>query len=303
MPTGKLDFVAKGEAVTDFLTNRTGFVVLHPIAGVAGAPARIETVGRRVLRHALSRADRPRPADDGPARRRPTPSRPARASNAAWRATPSRWRISATGPTPPTRPMCGRSLCPGPTRWRRARRSSRRCRLTVTARPRRGPGATARCVVRSARRLGTVPALGPGPRSRRQRRRSLREAAACCEQLEPQHLICHHDPRHGHDAATLARGNATAARALGADPVARGGDRRGRRASTRKLRRWGGLRRDLGHAVSGGAGVARARSQMRRCREAPWPPCPPARELFRSRPPAFSAGPARRRHVQLSSPS
>ena len=31
---------AKGEAVTDFLTNRTGFVVLHPIAGVAGAPAR-----------------------------------------------------------------------------------------------------------------------------------------------------------------------------------------------------------------------------------------------------------------------
>ena len=41
---GKLDFVAKGEAVTDFLTARTGFVVLHPIAGVAGAPARIETV-------------------------------------------------------------------------------------------------------------------------------------------------------------------------------------------------------------------------------------------------------------------
>src|SRR5262245_24618481 len=41
---GKLDFVASGEAVTDFLTARTGFVVLHPIEGVAGAPARIETV-------------------------------------------------------------------------------------------------------------------------------------------------------------------------------------------------------------------------------------------------------------------
>ena len=45
---GKLDFIAKGEAVTDFLTARTGFVVLHPIVGVAGAPARIETVDGRV---------------------------------------------------------------------------------------------------------------------------------------------------------------------------------------------------------------------------------------------------------------
>jgi len=39
---GKLVFRGKGHAVTDLLTNRTGFVVLHPIAGVAGRQARIE---------------------------------------------------------------------------------------------------------------------------------------------------------------------------------------------------------------------------------------------------------------------
>ena len=33
---GSLAFSATGEALSDFLTNRTGFVVLHPVAGVAG---------------------------------------------------------------------------------------------------------------------------------------------------------------------------------------------------------------------------------------------------------------------------
>ena len=35
---GNLAFEAVGRAVTDFVTNRTGFVILHPIEGVAGAP-------------------------------------------------------------------------------------------------------------------------------------------------------------------------------------------------------------------------------------------------------------------------
>jgi hypothetical protein len=38
---GRLDFVANGRAETDFLTNRTGFVVLHPCE-VAGRPVTIE---------------------------------------------------------------------------------------------------------------------------------------------------------------------------------------------------------------------------------------------------------------------
>ena len=39
-----LTFAARGESPTGFETNRTGFVVLHPIAGVAGEPVRIERV-------------------------------------------------------------------------------------------------------------------------------------------------------------------------------------------------------------------------------------------------------------------
>lgn len=41
---GRLDFSARALPGTDFLTNRTGFVVLHPIDGVAGAPVTIEDV-------------------------------------------------------------------------------------------------------------------------------------------------------------------------------------------------------------------------------------------------------------------
>lgn len=41
---GSLTFTGRYTAVTDFLTNRTGFVVLHPIAGVAGYPVTVEHV-------------------------------------------------------------------------------------------------------------------------------------------------------------------------------------------------------------------------------------------------------------------
>ena len=41
-PAGQLTFSADGSADTDFITNRTGFVVLHPIVGVAGRAVRIE---------------------------------------------------------------------------------------------------------------------------------------------------------------------------------------------------------------------------------------------------------------------
>ena len=46
---GRLDIRRRGEAVTDFVTNRTGFVVLHPIAGVAGAPATVEEVDGKIV--------------------------------------------------------------------------------------------------------------------------------------------------------------------------------------------------------------------------------------------------------------
>src|SRR3984893_38529 len=41
---GSLSFSGKGTAISDFSTNRTGFVVLHPIEGVAGAKCTVEHV-------------------------------------------------------------------------------------------------------------------------------------------------------------------------------------------------------------------------------------------------------------------
>ena len=46
---GTVRFQGRGAAVTEFLTNRTGFVVLHPIEGVSGRPVTVQHVdGRKV---------------------------------------------------------------------------------------------------------------------------------------------------------------------------------------------------------------------------------------------------------------
>lgn len=45
---GSLVFAGTADAVTDFLTNRTGFVVLHPIEGVAGHWVRVEHTDGKV---------------------------------------------------------------------------------------------------------------------------------------------------------------------------------------------------------------------------------------------------------------
>jgi len=45
---GSLSFSGTGNAISDFLTNRTGFVVLHPIEGVAVAACTVEHVDGRI---------------------------------------------------------------------------------------------------------------------------------------------------------------------------------------------------------------------------------------------------------------
>ena len=46
---GTLRFEGRGSAVTEFLTNRTGFVVLHPIDGVSGRPVTVLHVDGRAV--------------------------------------------------------------------------------------------------------------------------------------------------------------------------------------------------------------------------------------------------------------
>jgi len=49
-PDGSLEFVGVATPKTDFLTARTGFVVLHPLKGVAGRPVEVEHVDGRIER-------------------------------------------------------------------------------------------------------------------------------------------------------------------------------------------------------------------------------------------------------------
>jgi D-apionolactonase len=46
---GTLRFQGRGAAITEFLTNRTGFVVLHPIEGVSGRPVTVQHVDGRTV--------------------------------------------------------------------------------------------------------------------------------------------------------------------------------------------------------------------------------------------------------------
>ncbi|HSG88620.1 MAG TPA: hypothetical protein VLA56_05370, partial [Pseudomonadales bacterium] len=50
---GSLAFTANATPETDFLTNRTGFVVLHPLKGVARCPVVVEHVDGRTVRSAF----------------------------------------------------------------------------------------------------------------------------------------------------------------------------------------------------------------------------------------------------------
>src|ERR1700674_2077060 len=48
--TGRVRFQATAHVQTDFLTNRTGFVVLHPLTGVAGCPVEVEHVDGTIVK-------------------------------------------------------------------------------------------------------------------------------------------------------------------------------------------------------------------------------------------------------------
>ena len=112
---GSLSFPEKGRLLSDFLTNRTGFVVLHPIEGVAGAACRIEHVDGTTEEHAVSLFNRSRPTNDRLASDHARVFARIEVSPAAWKATLSKWKISATGRTLLTKPMCAPWLCLGHT--------------------------------------------------------------------------------------------------------------------------------------------------------------------------------------------
>ncbi|MDF2555976.1 MAG: hypothetical protein K0R60_1871 [Microbacterium sp.] len=108
---GRLRVLTDLESLTEFATNRTGMVVLHP-PQLAGTELAVRHSGGtpspspRISRRSTSPGCRGRMAVS--------------TSTCASRARFSRWRTSATGRMPRTRRTAVRSRCPFPTRSRRA---------------------------------------------------------------------------------------------------------------------------------------------------------------------------------------
>ena len=211
---GSLRFEVEAVAETDFLTNRTGFVVLHPIAGVAGAEVIVEDTVGRTTRSRFPEAIAPWcPFTDIRAiTHQPVPGLrvTCRMTGDAYETEDQRNWTDASFKTY-IRPLAK----PWPYRLEAGERLRQSVVLEWSGRP---PG-----VVSAASREAVTVALG-GPRRRRVPPLGLavlpEQTGPALRRADPlrraalDHLSCRFDPRLGHDAAVL-RGYRELGRALG----------------------------------------------------------------------------------------
>ena len=277
---GSLRFAAKGRALTDFLTNRTGFVVLHP-ASVAGLTASVtETTGRafdtkfpelidpvqpmmnlRAIAHAFA----------------PGATVECRMEGDTFEMEDQRNWTDASYKTY-VRPLA----LPWPYTLASGAMLDQSVTLTVSGEaPRRAAGDTAVRVALGAEQ-GATPDLGLGLDPD-----DAAAALANAERLSAvgvAHVICHHDPRRGHGRETLARA-VEVARALGATPWLE--------AVVVGVEGFEAEIAALGQTVAALGSpfpvvlVSPASDLKCTLPGSPWPPCPPAVELYRATRRAF----------------
>ncbi|WP_374378763.1 hypothetical protein [Dongia sp.] len=210
---GTLRFAGKGKAATDFLTNRTGFVVLHPIDGVAGAPVSIEHVDGKVVESRF-------PAIIDPIQ--PMMNLRALTHEAApglkvrclmegdtFEMEDQRNWTDASYKTY-VRPLA----LPWPYTLGKGTEIDQAVTLTVTGRM-SGEASGGAIKVKLGGKADHLPMLGAGldPDDID----SVLAKAVDLSKLGLNHVICHFDRRRGHDAVTLQRA-AAAAKVVGAKP-------------------------------------------------------------------------------------
>lgn len=195
-----LVFRSEGEAVSEFLTSRAGFVVLHPIDNVAGQRVEIEHVDGRIEHGRF-----PELID---------PVQPMMALRSlAHEAAPGlRVTCHMEGDTfemedqrnwtdasykTYVRPLA----LPWPYSLAAGTRIEQKVSIGISgsspARARREEPIS----LRLGKQVGPAPAIGLGldPDDIG----STRPVISTLAKLRPRHLVCHHDPRRGHDRATL----------------------------------------------------------------------------------------------------
>ena len=197
---GTLAFHGEGEAEGGFLTNRTGFVILHPIDGVSGAPVAIEHTDGTVVESTFPKIIDPvQPMMDLRALTHTTPGGvrvETRMEGDTYEMEDQRNWTDASYKTyvrPLARP------------WPYRIEAGERIDQTITVSVRGEPSALASSGtvrIEPGLSLGPVPPLGLGLRP--EDTATARDRMDALKALAPAYLVLHHDPRAGHDRKTLA---------------------------------------------------------------------------------------------------
>ena len=272
---GRLVFHGRGATEGGFETNRTGFVILHPIDGVAGAPVRItHTDGREVEGRFPEIIDPVQPMMDLRALEHDTPGglrvRTLMEGDAFEMEDQRNWTDASFKTY--VRPLAR----PWPYRIEPGEVIEQTVTVTISgeaaARPRGGavaldPGGP----------VGVVPPLGLGLRP--EDAATALDAADTLRELGPAFLVLHHDPRARHGRATLEAMLAVA-RATGTAPwleaVVEAADDAGAGAEVAAL---GELAASLGHPF-GTVLLSPAPDLKCTLPGSEWPPAPEAAPLY-----------------------
>jgi D-apionolactonase len=199
-PKGTIEFAAEGLAVTDFVTNRTGFVVLHPIAGVAGKPALVETADGRTLDTKFPELISPsQPIMNMRAITHefaPDAKVVCRMEGDVYEMEDQRNWMDASYKTY-VRPLAK----PWPYTLKAGERLAQKVSLKLEGKL---PTSTRRAKavqVRIGKRIGTVPPLGVGLAP--EDAATALKSAEILNKIKPSYVICHYDTRLGHDQKSL----------------------------------------------------------------------------------------------------
>ena len=210
---GRLVFHGRGTGADGFLTNRTGFVVLHPIDGVAGAPVTITHTDDEIVEGRF-----PEIID---------PVQPMMNLRALTHETPDGLRVTTlmqgdtfemedqrnwTDASYKTyvRPLA----LPWPYRIEPGEILDQTITITVAGQVANDHAGSAP-VIAPGVALGSVPPLGLGLRPENVAETQRRAEAV--QALAPAYLVLHHDPRAGHDGDSLKK-QLEIARNIGAEP-------------------------------------------------------------------------------------
>lgn len=279
--TGEVTFEASYVAVTDFDTNRTGFVVLHAGEKVAGQVVSIERVDGSFVDECFpEQIDPVQPMMDLRAlthEAAPGLSVTCRMEGDTFEMEDQRNWTDASFKTY-VRPLA----LPWPYRLEAGLRGVQKVTVSLSGRAGTPADSGATISLRVGDEVGTVPALGLGLHP--DDADDALANTAVLKLISPGHLVCRHDPRAGHDRHTLEKALAVA-RAIGAVPWLEAVVASIEQPEA-EIADLGALNEALGSPF-GTVLLSPAPDLKCTLPGSPWPPCPPLDTLYEAARRAF----------------